>query len=39
MNLTSLKECIDEAHSKAYTNITADKYPDEGLKKIRLKNN
>jgi len=39
MNLTYLKECIDEAHPKAYTNITADKYPDKGLKKIRLKNN
>jgi hypothetical protein len=33
MNLTYLKECIDEAHSKAYTYITAEKNPDERLKR------
>lgn len=36
ISLTCLKECIDEAHSKAYTNITAEKNPDERLKKIGL---
>jgi hypothetical protein len=39
MNLTYLRECIDEAHPKAYTNITAGEYPDKRLKEIRLNNN
>jgi hypothetical protein len=33
ISLTCLKECIDEAHSKAYTYITAEKNPDERLKR------
>jgi hypothetical protein len=39
VNLTYLKEGIDEAHPKAYIDIPASKYPDERLKEIRLKNN
>jgi len=39
MNLTYLKECIDEAHPKAYTNITAGEYRDERLKEMVVKNN
>ena len=37
MNLTCLASCIDEAHPKAYSNITAGEYLDERLREIGLK--
>ncbi|HYJ63209.1 MAG TPA: 2-oxoglutarate and iron-dependent oxygenase domain-containing protein [Parafilimonas sp.] len=37
MNLACLKECIDVAHPKAYTDVTAGDYLNERLKEIGLK--
>ena len=37
MDLTSLDNCIDEAHPKAYTDMTAGEYLNERLKEIGLK--
>jgi isopenicillin N synthase-like dioxygenase len=37
MDLTSLDSCIDEAHPKAYSDMTAGEYLDERLREIGLK--
>lgn len=37
MDLSALKECIDENHPKAFEDITAGEYLDERLKEIGLK--
>jgi isopenicillin N synthase-like dioxygenase len=37
MDLTCLESCIDAAHPKAYTDITAGEYLDERLREIGLK--
>ena len=37
MSLTCLDSCIDEAHAKAYPDITAGEYLDERLREIGLK--
>lgn len=37
MDLTSLESCIDEAHPKAYSDMTAGEYLDERLREIGLK--
>ena len=37
MDLTALDSCIDAAHPKAYTDITAGEYLDERLREIGLK--
>lgn len=37
MDLTSLESCIDDAHPKAYTDMTAGEYLDERLREIGLK--
>lgn len=37
MDLTCLESCIDEAHPKAYTDMTAGEYLDERLREIGLK--
>lgn len=37
MDLTCLESCIDEAHPKAYTDMTAGAYLDERLREIGLK--
>lgn len=37
MDLTSLDSCVDEAHPKVYTDMTAGEYLDERLREIGLK--
>lgn len=37
MDLTCLESCVDEAHPKAYTDMTAGEYLDERLREIGLK--
>ncbi len=37
MDLTSLPSCVDDAHPKAYENLTAGQYLDERLREIGLK--
>lgn len=37
MDLTSLESCVDEAHPKLYTDMTAGEYLDERLREIGLK--
>lgn len=37
MDLTSLESCIDDAHPKVYTDMTAGEYLDERLREIGLK--
>jgi isopenicillin N synthase-like dioxygenase len=37
MSLACLESCIDEAHPKAYADITAGEYLDERLREIGLK--
>ena len=37
MDLSALKECIDDKHPKAFENITAGEYLDERLREIGLK--
>jgi hypothetical protein len=37
MSLAALESCIDDAHPKAYEDVTAGEYLDERLREIGLK--
>jgi hypothetical protein len=37
MDLSALKECVDDKHPKVFEDITAGEYLDERLKEIGLK--